>query len=49
METVDEVVSELGASEVDARLEEMLIDGALYAFQEQTDAQSPQRPSACMR
>ena len=40
METVDKVISELGASEVDPRLEEMLIDGALYAFQEQTDERS---------
>lgn len=26
----------MGASEIDARLEEQLIDGILYAFQEQT-------------
>lgn len=30
-----QVVSNLGASDVDARLEELLIDGVLYAFQEQ--------------
>ncbi|KAI9099335.1 armadillo-type protein [Phlyctochytrium arcticum] len=36
METIDKVVSELGTSDVDARLEVTLIDGVLYAFQEQT-------------
>ena len=30
------VVTNLGASDIDARLEELLIDGILYAFQEQT-------------
>lgn len=35
METVDKVVHELGSSDLDARLEELLIDGILYAFQEQ--------------
>jgi len=29
------VVSNLGSSDIDARLEELLIDGILYAFQEQ--------------
>lgn len=36
METVQETVQNLGASDVDDRLEEQLIDGILYAFQEQT-------------
>jgi len=36
METIDNVVKNLGTSEVDARLEEQLIDGLLYAFQEQS-------------
>eukprot|EP00850_Spirogloea_muscicola_P020877 SM000229S07513 [mRNA] locus=s229:150597:158007:+ [translate_table: standard] len=36
METVEKVVTNLGASDIDARLEELLIDGILYAFQEQT-------------
>jgi splicing factor 3B subunit 1 len=36
METVELVVQNLGASDIDARLEEQLIDGILYAFQEQT-------------
>lgn len=36
METIEKVVSNLGASDIDARLEELLIDGILYAFQEQT-------------
>eukprot|EP00257_Ricinus_communis_P019781 XP_015578867.1 splicing factor 3B subunit 1 [Ricinus communis] len=36
METIEKVVANLGASDIDARLEELLIDGILYAFQEQT-------------
>ncbi|KAL1917566.1 uncharacterized protein VTP21DRAFT_3959 [Calcarisporiella thermophila] len=36
METIEKIVSELGASDIDQRLEEILIDGILYAFQEQT-------------
>jgi len=36
METVELVVQNLGASDIDMRLEEQLIDGILYAFQEQT-------------
>jgi len=36
METIDKIMSSLGASDVDSRLEEQLIDGILYAFQEQT-------------
>lgn len=35
METIDKVVSNLGTADIDARLEELLIDGILYAFQEQ--------------
>lgn len=35
METIDKVISALGAADIDARLEELLIDGILYAFQEQ--------------
>lgn len=35
METVDKVIGALGAADVDARLEELLIDGVLYAYQEQ--------------
>jgi len=35
METIDKVVSNLGAADIGARLEEQLIDGILYAFQEQ--------------
>ena len=30
-----QVVTELGTADIDARLEELLIDGILYAFQEQ--------------
>eukprot|EP01116_Phalansterium_solitarium_P016214 TRINITY_DN3719_c0_g1_i1.p1 TRINITY_DN3719_c0_g1~~TRINITY_DN3719_c0_g1_i1.p1 ORF type:complete len:1198 (+),score=509.99 TRINITY_DN3719_c0_g1_i1:133-3726(+) len=36
METVDLTIKALGASDIDQRLEERLIDGMLYAFQEQT-------------
>jgi splicing factor 3B subunit 1 len=36
METIEKIMSSLGASDVDSRLEEQLIDGILYAFQEQT-------------
>ena len=36
METIDNVIQNLGASDIDNRLEEVLIDGILYAFQEQT-------------
>jgi splicing factor 3B subunit 1 len=36
METIELVLAKLGASDVDQRLEELLIDGILYAFQEQT-------------
>ena len=44
METIDKVVRDLGTADVDARLEELLIDGILYAFQEQVRrAQQPSR------
>lgn len=36
METIEKVMSNLGSAEIDARLEEQLIDGILYAFQEQS-------------
>ncbi|BFY96994.1 hypothetical protein BsWGS_00033 [Bradybaena similaris] len=36
METIEKIMSNLGASDIDSRLEEQLIDGILYAFQEQT-------------
>jgi len=36
METIDKVVQNLGVSDVSEQLEEQLIDGILYAFQEQT-------------
>jgi splicing factor 3B subunit 1 len=37
METLDKVISTLGTSELDTRIEEELMDGALYAYQEQSD------------
>lgn len=36
METIENIVALGGTNEIDARLEEQLIDGLLYAFQEQT-------------
>lgn len=36
METIEKIMSSLGGTDVDSRLEEQLIDGILYAFQEQT-------------
>ncbi|KAF5193644.1 splicing factor 3B subunit, partial [Thalictrum thalictroides] len=36
METIENIVVSLGASDINARLEVLLIDGILYAFQEQT-------------
>lgn len=35
METIEQILSELGASDIDQRLEEKLVDGLLFAFQEQ--------------
>jgi len=37
METVEKVISSLSAADIDQRLEEQLVDGILYAFQEQTN------------
>ncbi len=36
------MMSDLGSADIDARLEELLIDGILYAFQEQVSA-----PTCC--
>eukprot|EP00096_Caligus_rogercresseyi_P012277 TRINITY_DN5092_c0_g1_i1.p1 TRINITY_DN5092_c0_g1~~TRINITY_DN5092_c0_g1_i1.p1 ORF type:complete len:1207 (-),score=396.44 TRINITY_DN5092_c0_g1_i1:120-3740(-) len=36
MESIEKIMGGLGASDIDSRLEEQLIDGILYAFQEQT-------------
>lgn len=36
METIEKVVAALGTADIDQRLEEVLVDGILYAFQEQT-------------
>ena len=35
--TLLQVLGNLGAADIDSRLEEQLIDGILYAFQEQTN------------
>lgn len=36
METITKVVTSLGASDIDERLEIRLVDGIIYSFQEQT-------------
>ncbi len=36
MESIEKILGGLGAADIDSRLEEQLIDGILYAFQEQT-------------
>lgn len=40
METCEKVIANLGAADIDLRLEEQLIDGILFAFQEQTTEDS---------
>merc|ERR1719510_328070 len=40
METIDSIVEKMGVADVDQKLEEFLIDGILYAFQEQTGEDS---------
>ena len=40
METIEKIMASLSAADIDARLEEQLIDGILYAFQEQTSDDS---------
>ena len=35
METIDKVVTSMGTTDIDTRLEELMIDGMLFAFQEQ--------------
>jgi splicing factor 3B subunit 1 len=40
IETVDKVITTLGATEIDSRLEKRLMDGILYAFQEQASDDS---------
>lgn len=35
METIENIVNAMGTSEIDLKLEERLVDGLLYAFQEQ--------------
>uniref|UniRef100_A0AAV2K065 Splicing factor 3B subunit 1 n=1 Tax=Knipowitschia caucasica TaxID=637954 RepID=A0AAV2K065_KNICA len=40
METIEKIMGNLGATDIDHKLEEQLIDGILYAFQEQTTEDS---------
>ena len=35
MESIEQILAALGAGDVDERLEQLLVDGILYAFQEQ--------------
>ena len=37
MQTIEQIVQNLGAADIDTRLEEQLIDGVLFAFQEQSE------------
>ena len=37
MESIEKIMGGLGAADIDSRLEEQLIDGILYAFQEQVN------------
>lgn len=39
MEAIDKILAALGAMDIDNKLESQLVDGALYAFQEQTNEQ----------
>ena len=41
MESIEKIMAGMGAADIDSRLEEQLIDGILYAFQEQTTEVSP--------
>lgn len=43
METIEKIMGNLGAADIDHKLEEQLIDGILYAFQEQTTEVSVRR------
>lgn len=45
METIEKIMGNLGAADIDHKLEEQLIDGILYAFQEQTTEVRPGAPS----
>ena len=42
METVEKILAQLGVGDIDARLEERLMDGVIFAFQEQQDSNDPQ-------
>ena len=48
METTEKVIRDLGTAEIDARLEELLIDGILYAFQEQVSRAAAGMLLACV-
>lgn len=45
METIEKIMGNLGAADIDHKLEEQLIDGILYAFQEQTTEVSVSKKS----
>ena len=50
METIEQILSELGAADIDTKLEEQLIDGLLFAFQEQQtdDSQVGSQVLSCL-
>ncbi|CAD7949047.1 unnamed protein product [Amoebophrya sp. A25] len=47
METIDIVVQNLGVADFDSRLEELLVDGIIYAFQEQTSEDTTVMLNGC--
>ena len=48
MESIEKIMAGMGAADIDSRLEEQLIDGILYAFQEQTTEVSADFRGACI-
>jgi len=43
METIEKVIQNLGGADIDTKMEERLIDGILYSFQEQV-TNHPEKP-----
>ena len=47
METIDIIAQNLGVSDIDSRLEELLVDGLIYAFQEQSSEDTTVMLNGC--
>jgi len=47
METIDIIVQNLGVADFDSRLEELLVDGIIYAFQEQQQEETSIMLNGC--